>query len=50
MNTPILNDLMPLFVLAGILLAIWAILSWISQRNARTRKRRGEMDGDEANY
>jgi hypothetical protein len=46
MNTPIFKDLMPILVFAGILMVIWAILSWIADRNARTRKRRGREDSD----
>jgi hypothetical protein len=46
MNMPVINDLMPILVFAGILMIIWAILSWIADRNARTRKRRGQKDGD----
>jgi hypothetical protein len=46
MNIPIFNDLMPILVFAGILMVIWAILSWIADRNARTRKRRGNEDSD----
>jgi hypothetical protein len=42
---PGFDALMPLFVLGGIFMAIWAALSWISQRNARTHKR-GRDDVD----
>ena len=34
-----LADLIPLFVFAGIVLAIWAVLSMISQRNSRAQER-----------
>jgi hypothetical protein len=47
MNIPVFNDLMPILVFAGILLSIWAVLSWISQRNAQSRKRRRDEDIDE---
>jgi hypothetical protein len=44
---PELDALMPLLVLLGIVMSIWAVLSWIAQRNARTRKRRlDQEDGD----
>ena len=46
MNIPIFNDLMPILVFAAILMAIWAILSWIAERNARTRKHRRDEDSD----
>jgi hypothetical protein len=42
----VFKDLMPIFVFGGILAAIWAVLSWISQRNSQARKRRGMEDGD----
>jgi len=47
MDTPILKDLMPILVFAGILLAIWAVLSWISERNAGARKRCGQEDSED---
>jgi hypothetical protein len=46
MNIPIIKDLMPILVFAGILMVIWAILSWIADRNARARKRRSQEDSD----
>jgi len=44
---PALDALMPLLVFGGIVLVIFAILSWIAQRNARTRRRPRDENGNE---